>query len=442
MAVNPNEKYFQVSTAKDAVNIWLQLTPEMKLPITTEVQEKAMLMRSAVEAKNVKDFTLEAVNIITDWDNLEKYFEIFWINESVKTQAEKQILLEKMRVYIKNIAFYYASWNLDLQKVDFNRRKELFLSAMELPKLKQTVEEVEKWMLEYATRTDMEKKISEWKYMSMGTSSVYWELKASMFWPKEENFTPAKLEDQKIAEGIAEVFSGKKSEAQIAKMPTEKKETDQKQETIKWDSKVVKVYSEFSKWASEWDKKILEAVKDKVAVNSETWELTLKDSIKFWDSWELVLSPDKKWVILKWYGYTYNFAKFDSDTLWLALNKISSLVFLDNASLTVFAPEEMWKIATNINRYHGLTWWTPINLGKNEWLTSVEKNNLLSVMKDLGVIPSYDPNNLSKRIISKEEFTNNLIYKTSFYKWQWQLDTTALDNNLKKVNLKRTPQSA
>jgi hypothetical protein len=99
----------------------------------------------------------------------------------------------------------------------------------------------------------------------------------------------------------------------------------------------------------------------------------------------------------------------------------------------------MKDISRNLNKYFDITNWIPINLDKPEWFTQAEKHELLAIFKKLKVIPFYDSNDLTKRIITKAEFTNNLKYKTDFYKWKWQLNLMTFDDNIKRMTNKKEP---
>ncbi len=400
-----------------------ELNQETTAPISEKTRQITGEFKEQVGNRNVQKLSREAYSLMEkDEITLKTYFSIFWITEQTNNPQERKLKLGDLRSAVENLASYYISDDLSLQKIDYNTRRERFLKDIEPTRLASIVKSVD---------------------LSVDLSipfSFGWLSEISSDEQDALNVSKNPIDVKKIEAAQREMYvstlkAGHENTVHTAEVWIDAKDRTETKRNLD------RVYAEFdAKSHSTWDRDISQKIREKVAINDK-WDLTLLEPIKFWD-WEITLTPDGKWIELRWHSYEYKFSKFDWDSLEAAMNKISSLTFLENTWLTSLAPQELKSICTNLNWYFSVTKWVPLNMDKKEWFTAAEKIELLAIFKKLNVIPSYDPNNLSKRIIDKETVANNLIYNTWFYKWKWQFDLTAFDTTIKKMISKSETQTA
>ncbi|EKE28698.1 MAG: hypothetical protein ACD_3C00027G0006 [uncultured bacterium (gcode 4)] len=396
----------------------------------SETRLEELTLLSAVEKWHYESLKEKGREIVAQ--NISAYFNVVGRKFDKNDWVANSKVISSLEDIIEAIAQFYSA-----QKMPFWQKESDFISRLDPESLKVEYEKVQ----EYYARSKIEHRrasIDNYKRAEAEKKDDF----ASWI-----DITPI---DDKIQDAYAQVQTAKWNQfTRLASKdydfsPTAAiaKKNEASPDKSERGIEISGIYDKFlANSKSEWDREILEWFKNKIAINQETWELTLKEAVKFWEDWELVLSPDKKWVTLRWYWYEYKFPTLDAKNLEISLNKISSLRFMENTWLTAFTPNEMRDISLNLNKYFDITNWIPINLDKPEWLTQAEKIELLAIFSKLKVIWAYDPHNLSKRIITKTLFINNLKNNTNFYKWQWQLNIMAFDLNIKNLVSKKDPQN-
>lgn len=424
MAINWNETGRVPETAKSLARKELKTQEFQSLKTSNQEETRAKAMPILWEVEKA-----HCDSLCRTWENLlagnpSSYFEIIWKNLNECTPEDRSCWYKELKALILPIAQYCS-----IQKMSLTAKEDKFNEIFwDTDKLKEEYSKAR-------TYTESESreiyKSQVWKTLS------WWQVSAASIDSTTQATWEVVLKTVKWKWEISEVFAANITSEQNNNIASEvapekeKTATQTPESAPKKASEVAQALSDFeakNKWTE--NKTIAQALKKNLKIDAKTWEVTLEKPVKFSDSWELTLSPDWKSIVLKWFWYEYRYSELNGTNINHALNKVSSLTFLNNTWFTAFSPIEMWHVIGTLNSYIKITKWIPIDMEKSEWLSSAEKLELLATFKKLNIISSYDPNNLFKKITTKEAFMSNLQNLTNFYRRPWEFDTLAFEKSI------------